>query len=88
METETIDLSKSQSLIDIRTRLERLKAQRDMISDEIDKDTAILKEKYGIEDIEQALASIGGLEAQAKKHLQDRDQAIAKAQSIMDEFPG
>lgn len=72
-----------QGLTDLMTKLERLKATADLLEEEIERDVKQLSEKWGIDDVEQALESIQSITKSAEQHAANRDSAIAQAAKIL-----
>lgn len=75
-----------QDLIKLTSNLERLKAQREILEEEIEHDIIQLKDKWEIEDIDSALASIKNIQATAQEATGKRDAAIESAEQIMARF--
>lgn len=75
-----------QGLIKLVSSLERLKAQREILEEEIERDIIQLKDRWEIDDIESALDSIKNIQATAQTAAGKRDAAIAGAERIMAQF--
>jgi len=79
----TTESATHQSLMTLMSSLERLAAQRDVLEEEIERDLVLLKDKWGIDDIDSALSSIESIQKQALEAAAKRDQAISSAEQIM-----
>lgn len=75
-----------QDLMTLMGKLERLKATSELLEGEIDTDMKQLREKWDIDDIEAALASIDNIAASADEHAKARDSALAEAGKILEAF--
>jgi hypothetical protein len=69
--------------MELMSSLERLAAQRDVLEEEIERDLVLLKDRWGIDDIDSALSSIESIKKQALDAATKRDQAISSAEQIM-----
>jgi hypothetical protein len=79
----TTESATHKSLMELMSSLERLAAQRDVLEEEIERDLVLLKDRWGIDDIDSALSSIESIKKQALDAATKRDQAISSAEQIM-----
>lgn len=75
-----------QKLMKLTGSLERLKAQRDILEEEIERDIKLLKDRWDIEDVESALDSIKSIQDAAQEAANKRDNAITDAERVMAQF--